>query len=161
MRDEARALELPPIGISVLRLPISMYGLLLSGSRFLRSLLFWGLAVLWPILIRAQFLWARCWCSGGAAYACYAVDNGPQGRAVAIVTGGNIQARLATADTAGAVLALPAGSEVKILSTRGEWVYAALPNNLNGWIAAKHRADPYPSLAAARTAENLRRLGVA
>ena len=25
---------------------------------------------------------------------------------------------------------------MKILSTRGEWVYAALPNNLNGWIPA-------------------------
>ena len=73
---------------------------------------------------------------GGAAYASYAVDNGPQGRAVAIVTGKNIEARLATADTAGAVLALPAGSEIKILSTRGEWIYAALPNNLHGWIPA-------------------------
>ena len=31
---------------------------------------------------------------------------------------------------------LPEGSEVKILSKRGEWVYAALPNNLNGWIPA-------------------------
>jgi hypothetical protein len=36
---------------------------------------------------------------------------------------------------------LPPGSEVKVLSTRGDWVYAALPNNLRGWIPAKD-AEP-------------------
>ena len=60
-----------------------------------------------------------------------------KGRALAIVTGKDVQARLATADTANSVLALPPGSEIKILSTRGNWVYAALPNNLRGWIPAK------------------------
>jgi tetratricopeptide (TPR) repeat protein len=73
---------------------------------------------------------------GGAVFAYYTIENGPQGRAIAIVTGKNIEARLATADNSGAVLVLPAGSEVKILSNRGEWLYAALPNNLNGWIPA-------------------------
>jgi hypothetical protein len=47
-----------------------------------------------------------------------------------------VQARLATADTANSVLALPPGSQIKILSTRGDWIYAALPNNLRGWIPA-------------------------
>ena len=36
------------------------------------------------------------------------------------------------------VLALPPGSEIRILSTRGDWTYAALPNDLRGWIPAKH-----------------------
>src|SRR5947208_2873709 len=58
-------------------------------------------------------------------------------RALAIVTGKDVQARLATADTANSVLALPPGSEIKILSVRGDWVYAALPDNLRGWIPAK------------------------
>ena len=49
----------------------------------------------------------------------------------------NIQARLATAESAGTVLLLPPGSEVKILSTRGDWCYAALPNDLRGWIPAQ------------------------
>ena len=71
------------------------------------------------------------------AVAIYAVETGPVGRALAVVTAGNIHARLATADSAGAVLALPAGSEVRILSERGDWIYAALPNNLRGWIPAK------------------------
>ena len=59
-------------------------------------------------------------------------------RALAIVTGNDVQARLATADTANSVLALPPGSEIKILSTRGDWMYAALPNDLRGWIQTKN-----------------------
>jgi tetratricopeptide (TPR) repeat protein len=69
--------------------------------------------------------------------AIYELDHGSKGRSLAIVIGKDVQARLATADTANSVLALPPGSEVKILSTRGDWVYAALPNNLRGWIPAK------------------------
>ncbi len=76
-----------------------------------------------------------------AILAIYELDHGSKGRALAIVTGKDVQARLATADTANSVLALPPGSEVKILSTRGDWVYAALPNNLRGWIPAKD-AEP-------------------
>jgi hypothetical protein len=53
------------------------------------------------------------------------------------VTGTGIEARFATADSANSVLALPPGSEIKILSTRGDWIYAALPNNLRGWLPAK------------------------
>jgi len=53
---------------------------------------------------------------------------------LAVVTGSEIRARLATADNASSVLQLPPGSEVQILSRRGDWVYAALPNNLRGWL---------------------------
>jgi len=74
----------------------------------------------------------------GAIYAVYTLERGSNGSALAIVTGKDVQARLATADTANSVLALPPGSEVKILSTRGDWIYAALPNTLRGWIPAKN-----------------------
>jgi tetratricopeptide (TPR) repeat protein len=75
--------------------------------------------------------------SAVAIYAAYTLERGSTGSDLAIVTGNNVQARLATADTANSVLALPPGSEVKILSTRGDWIYAALPNTLRGWIPAK------------------------
>jgi tetratricopeptide (TPR) repeat protein len=75
--------------------------------------------------------------SAVAIYAVYTLERGSNGSALAIVTGKNVQARLATADSANSVLALPPGSEVKILSTRGDWIYAALPNTLRGWIPAK------------------------
>src|SRR6266567_4724343 len=74
----------------------------------------------------------------GAIYPVYTLERGTDGSALAIVTGKDVQARLATADTANSVLALPPGSEVKILSTRGDWIYAALPNTLRGWIPAKN-----------------------
>src|SRR6266536_2033817 len=69
--------------------------------------------------------------------AIYELDHGSKGRDLAIVTDKEVQARLATADTANSVLALPPGSEIKILSTRGDWMYAALPNSFRGWIPAK------------------------
>jgi tetratricopeptide (TPR) repeat protein len=75
--------------------------------------------------------------SAVSTYAVYALERGSNGYALAIVTGKDVQARLATADTANSVLALPQGSEIKILSTRGDWVYAVLPNSLRGWIPAK------------------------
>jgi hypothetical protein len=73
----------------------------------------------------------------GAAFAAYQLENGTAGANLAIITQKDIQARLATAETAGAVLALPPGSEIKILSTRGDWSYASLPNDLQGWIPAQ------------------------
>ncbi len=66
----------------------------------------------------------------------FALETGRNGRDLAIVIGEKVNARVATADNAGSVLALPAGSEIKVLSTRGEWIYAALPNQLRGWILA-------------------------
>ena len=74
----------------------------------------------------------------GAMFAAWQLERGSKGGTLAIVTGRDVQARLATADTANAVLALPPGSEIKVLSTRGDWIYAALPNNLRGWIPAKN-----------------------
>ena len=53
-----------------------------------------------------------------------------------MITGKEVEARLATADTAKSILVLPAGSEIEILSDRGDWIYAALPNDQRGWIPA-------------------------
>jgi hypothetical protein len=75
--------------------------------------------------------------SAGAALAVYELETGSAGSDLAIVTGKSIQARLATAESAGTVLLLPPGSEIKVLSTRGNWTYAALPNDLRGWIPAQ------------------------
>ena len=72
------------------------------------------------------------------------LETGNHGQGLAVVTEDNVQARLATADNAGSVLALPAGSEIKVLSKRGEWLYAALPNDLRGWAsAAPSRRTPH------------------
>ncbi|MGZ5537423.1 MAG: hypothetical protein ACXWG0_02740, partial [Chthoniobacterales bacterium] len=75
---------------------------------------------------------------GCAGFGLYLAETGSAGRDLAIVVAKGTEARLATADSSGTVLALPPGSEVKILSTRGDWIYAALPNELRGWIPAKN-----------------------
>jgi len=74
---------------------------------------------------------------GLSVFALYTLENGARGHALAIVTGKDIEARLATADNASSILTLPAGSEVKVLSQRGDWIYAALPNEQRGWIPAR------------------------
>jgi tetratricopeptide (TPR) repeat protein len=73
---------------------------------------------------------------GVSIFAIFTLENGTHGDALAVVTGKEIEARLATADDAKSVLLLPAGSEIKILSERGDWIYAALPNDQRGWIPA-------------------------
>ncbi len=64
------------------------------------------------------------------------LENGIRGENLAVVTSKETEARLATADNAKSILVLPAGSEIKVLSERGDWVYAMLPNEQRGWIAA-------------------------
>ena len=76
---------------------------------------------------------------GVAVFATYQLDREKRGLAVVIVE--NAEARIATADTANRVLTLPAGSEIQIMSRRGDWIYAALPNNLRGWMPASS-AEP-------------------
>lgn len=140
VRDQTRALELVPSWMEghLNYLTRNQYTWLAAGAFWAAAAIFIGLyfasrrAVVW---IFALILCAII--SGGAAWSVYQLEAGSAGANLAIVTKKNIQARLATAESAGAVLALPAGSEIKILSIRGEWSYAALPNDLYGWIPAQ------------------------
>jgi tetratricopeptide (TPR) repeat protein len=140
-RDESRALELQPTKMerylqfasinqysiaAAVALWLGIFGIvgLIFARR--RSAARMSLSIL-CLLVSAMAVWAI-----------HTLDYGSNGRALAIVTGNDVQARLATADTANSVLALPPGSEIKILSTRGDWIYAALPNDLRGWIQTKN-----------------------
>jgi len=138
-RDEARALELQP------SLP-ERYLQFASTNQYsiAAGIAFWIGALCLVVLIFARrrsiamivLLLVTFSVFAGAIFAIWQRERGVNGRALAIVTVENLQARIATADTANSVLALPPGSEVEILSTRGDWIYAALPNNLRGWIPA-------------------------
>ncbi len=136
-RDEARALELVPNRWERIFAfaDENQYALAASIS-------FW-------IGIFSVATWVLGWGRGGgpialsilslsifvtAVGASYELSRGKNGRGLAVVTGDKVEARLATADNANRVLTLPAGSEIKIVSQRGDWVYAVLPNNLRGWI---------------------------
>ena len=140
-RDESRALELQPTRLerylqfasinqysiaAAVALWLGIFGIVALIFARRRSAALMSLSIL-CLLVCAVAVWAI-----------HTLDNSSKGRALAIVTGNDVQARLATADTANSVLALPAGSEIKILSTRGDWMYAALPNDLRGWIQTKN-----------------------
>jgi tetratricopeptide (TPR) repeat protein len=138
-RDEARALELKKDWIE----QHAGFGTVRQYS-IAATVAFW-LAV----LVAARLLFSRrrslartalivmgLFLCGASAQAIYTLENGARGNALAIVTGKQVEARLATADNAKSVLVLPPGSEIKILSERGDWIYAALPNDQRGWIPA-------------------------
>jgi len=137
-RDEARALELQPNRLE-------RYLQLASANQYsvVAAVAFWLMIFAFAGMIvsrrrSAALALAVCclFVSAFAVWGIYVLEWGSEGRALAIITGKDVQARLATADTANSVLALPPGSEIKILSTRGDWTYAALPNDLRGWIPA-------------------------
>jgi Tetratricopeptide repeat len=143
-RDESRALELQPTRLEryLQFANINQYSIAAAVAFWLG--IFGIVALIFarrlsPALISLSILCLLL--CGMALWAIHTLDNGSKGRALAIVTGNDVQARLATADTANSVLALPAGSEIKILSTRGDWLYAALPNDLRGWIQTKNAAQ--------------------
>ncbi len=139
VRDEARALELKRSGLErYIEAGTSTQYSIAAAIAFWFAL--FGAARLFFLRRRSVSLvlliiFSTVVCAG-AVYALYSLETGSKGRDLAIVTGKNIEARLATADNAKSVLALPPGSEIKILSQRGDWVYAALPNDLRGWIPA-------------------------
>jgi tetratricopeptide (TPR) repeat protein len=138
-RDEARALELR-------RNWIERYASTVTVKQYsiAAAVAFWSALFLIAHLLLSRrrsagrfALIALSMVVGGvSSFAIFTLENGTHGDALAVVTAKEIQARLATADDAKSVLLLPAGSEIKILSERGDWVYAALPNEQRGWIPA-------------------------
>ncbi|MEP6671267.1 MAG: tetratricopeptide repeat protein [Chthoniobacter sp.] len=66
---------------------------------------------------------------------------------LAVITAKQTEARLAPAESAGVAEALPAGSQVRVLSERGEWIYCELPGLGRGWIpdGAVERVRPVKS----------------
>ena len=140
-RDEARALELQPNKLERYLQFASINQFSIAAAVALWLGIFGIVAVIFARRRSTALIALSILCllvCGAAVWAIHTLDNGSEGRGLAIVTGNDVQARLATADTANSVLALPAGSEIKILSTRGDWMYAALPNNLRGWIQTKN-----------------------
>jgi tetratricopeptide (TPR) repeat protein len=139
-RDEARALEL-----AVSAPERSLQLITPNQYTIAAAIAFWigifGIVILIlarrrsASLIALSILSLLVFAFAVAAIIC--LDNGNKGSTLAIVTDKGVEARVATAENANTVLALPAGSEIKIVSKRGDWIYAVLPNNLRGWIPAK------------------------
>ena len=139
-RDEAHALEIQPSGPEryLQFASVNQYSIAAATAFWLA--IFAMFALIFKRRRSARVIAVSICCLlvlAVAVYAIFTLERGSKGQTLAVVTGKDVQARLATADTANSVLALPVGSQIKILSTRGDWIYAALPNNLRGWIPAK------------------------
>jgi tetratricopeptide (TPR) repeat protein len=140
-RDEAHALEIQPSSLEryLQFASVTQYSIAAATAFWLA--IFAMFASIFKQRRSARAIAVSICCLlvlAAAVYAIFTLERSSKGQALAVVTGKDVQARLATADTANSVLALPSGSEIKILSTRGDWIYAALPNNLRGWIPAKN-----------------------
>jgi len=139
-RDEARALELTPTKVQ--------RWLGIAGANqyaVAAAITFWVCLFAFVALIFSRRLLSGLIALSILSLSIFAITifavrelgRGKNGGSLAIVTVQSADARLATADNTNRVLTLPAGSEIQILSQRGDWIYAALPNDLRGWIAAK------------------------
>jgi len=131
-RDQTHSLELAP--------PASERYLNFGTANFFAvvAVIFFWLTIILLILRPGRALSAITimFLAGICGFAAYSLENGTRGQGLAIVIGENAEARVATVDSAKSILTLPAGSEVLILQERGDWNYAALPNDQRGWIAA-------------------------
>jgi tetratricopeptide (TPR) repeat protein len=85
---------------------------------------------------KAGLWWAAAFGLIGTVLAGTGVFFHAQDAHLGIVTAKEADARLAPAETAGLAESLPAGSRVRILSERGEWVYCLLPGERRGWIGS-------------------------
>jgi tetratricopeptide (TPR) repeat protein len=139
-RDEARALELVPTKFERLLAVATANQYAIAAA-----IAFWISAFgIFAVIFNSRRSMGVIACSilslivfAVTTFAAWKLERGKNGRNLAIVTAENANARLATADTANRVLVLPAGSEIRILTERGDWIYVALPNDLRGWMPAK------------------------
>lgn len=87
------------------------------------------------VLVGRQYLGWAMFAFLLAVYAGIGVWRVDREAEVAIITGKETSAKLAPADRAALAEPLPAGSRVRVLSERGDWIYCALPGGGRGWIA--------------------------
>ena len=130
-RDETRGLELTPSLLDRYLGVAGSRGFIVAAAAW-----FWLAVLLLAIPSRRSYLMGAIAClvlSACCAIATYTLTKGPRGQALAVIVRNNVEARVATADTARSVVALPPGSEVLVVQPRGDWTYAALPNDQRGW----------------------------
>ncbi|MEY2545685.1 MAG: hypothetical protein QOG48_802 [Verrucomicrobiota bacterium] len=135
-RDAARALEMPPSAAEkILRVAtVNQWTIVaaIAGWMFLFSVAHLIFSRRSRAVIALSILFLSIFvCAVIATY-----QTNLTAASKAIVVSKDVTARVATADNANRVLTLPIGSEIEVVSKRGDWIYAALPNNARGWIPA-------------------------
>jgi hypothetical protein len=141
--------------------PLHSFGLLLQRNTWLiiASVGGWLLLIGAGIVIASRSDSLRAWCMGALAVGCFLLPAGIAGAAlrpngedrvkdVWIVTTPNCKAYTAASTTAGTVIDLPPGSQIRLLDKRGAWSYVeipGIPDNLRGWIETDTLTSLWPS----------------
>src|SRR5256886_8245127 len=123
-RDEGRALELQQISPERYLRFASVNQYCIAGATAFWLAIFVLVTLIFARRRSATMVAMLVFClltSAISTFAVYTLEHGSGGYAHAIVTGKDVQARLATADTANSILALPPGREVKVLGTLLIW----------------------------------------
>ncbi len=112
------------------------------------------LPLAWRVLSRRPASWPLTLAACGlalllpsAALAALRPGSAERVDQLAIVTAPDIRAYTAATTTAGTVIDLPPGSQVRILEQRGAWIYAEVPSrpeNLRGWIENRALTPLWP-----------------
>lgn len=137
LRTQAGAKRLPVSPVEPLLLPLSGPVYVAVGAvGFWVAVLTAAALLLWRTTPRILIL--ACVASAlVAAYAGAALWRVSRDQATAVVVVPEAIARLDAADRAGVAEALPAGSDVRVLSEHGDWIYCELPGGGRGWLPRK------------------------
>lgn len=140
--------------------PFHSFGLLLRRDTWLliASLGAWLLLLGAGFVIASRNTRLRGWCITAIILGCLLLPTGIAGAAmrpkgedrvkdIFIVTTTNAKAYTAASTTAGTVIDLPPGSQIKLLEKRGAWSYVeipGLPDNLRGWMEQETLTPLWP-----------------
>jgi tetratricopeptide (TPR) repeat protein len=137
LRAQAGAKKLPASQVDPVLLPIPAPVYITVGA-----IAFWGAVLsaaallLWQSTPRILVLPCVA-CVLVAGYSGVALWRVAREQATAVVLVPEAIARLDAADRAGVAEVLPAGSDVRVLSEHGDWIYCELPGGGRGWLPRK------------------------
>lgn len=141
--------------------PLQTFGLLLHRNTWLilAAAGGWLLLIGAGIAIASRSAAVRGWCMAAVVLGCILLPLGAAGAVLRpkgedrvkdlwIVTTPGTKAYTAASSTAGTVIDLPPGSQIRLLEKRGAWNYVEIPNlpeNLRGWIEADTITSLWPA----------------
>jgi len=140
--------------------PLHSFGLLLRRDTWviIASIGGWLLLIGAGIVIASRNQSLRGWCFGAVAFGCVLLPVGVAGAALRpkgedrvkdiwIVTTPGAKAYTAATTTAGTIIDLPPGSQIRLIEKRGAWNYIeipSVPDNLRGWVEADTISTLWP-----------------
>lgn len=141
--------------------PLDSFGLLLTQRTWLivASAGGWLLLIGAGVVVASRSKSIRAWCTTAMMIGCVLLPAGLAGavlrplgedrvKDIWIITTPGTKAFTAASTTAGTIIDLPPGSQIRLLDKRGAWSYVeipGMPENLRGWIESDTLTSLWPS----------------